>query len=148
MKRLLLFCACLCVLLAGCESFEHRAKKNPALFASLSPEQREKLSHGVVSIGDTPDMVYLALGTADEKFDTTTTAGTETVWVFYSYHQEYEGNFQTGFHRHLLYDPVHKVYRVYFEPLYTDVYSEQAEENIRVTFRAGKVVSIEQPKRA
>jgi hypothetical protein len=147
MKIPLLFSlALLAALLAGCDTFDHRSKEKAVLFASLTPEQREKLKHGVIEIGNTPDMVFIALGEPDEKLETTTPDGRETVWVYYSYHQEYEGNIRTGFHRLVVYDPVRKAYSVYFQPLYTDVYSEFAEENIRINFRDGKVIQIEQPK--
>lgn len=133
-------------LLAGCDTFERRSQQKATLFASLTPEQRDKLKHGVIEIGNSPDMVFLALGAPEEKLETTTAAGTETVWVYYSYHQEYEGNFQTGMRRHVIFNPATKRYSVYVEPVYSDVYSERTEENIRVNFRDGKVVQIEQPK--
>ena len=147
MKFSALLCvALLCALTAGCDTFERRSQGKAALFASLTPEQREKLKQGVIEIGNTPDMVFIALGTPDEKLETTKADGIETVWIYYSYHQEYEGNLATGFHREVVYDPIRKAYRVYFEPVYTDVYSQRTEENIRINFRDGKVSQIEQPK--
>ena len=135
-------------LLAGCDTFEHRSKEKAPVFASLTPEQREKLKHGTIEIGNTPDMVFIALGAPDEKLDTITADGLETVWVYYSYYQQYEGNLQTGIHRLMLYDVRRRTYSVYCDPVYSDLYSEQAEENIRINFRDGKVTQIEQPKRS
>lgn len=133
--------------LTGCDTFEHRTQEKAATFAMLGPEEKEKLRRGEIDIGNTPDMVYIALGRPDEKYDTTTAQGKETVWVYNSYHQEYEGNVHTGYHRIVLFDPVRKRYAVYFEPVYADVYSEHQEEHIRVTFVNDKVTTIEQPKR-
>lgn len=135
------------LLLAGCNTFERRARQNPSLFAALSPEQRAKLQHGVIEIGNTPDMVYLALGAPDEKRETTTAAGREELWIYNSYHTEFEGNVRTGVIRHVVFNPARKTYVVYHEPVYTDVYSQHTEEHIRIIFRDGKVAVIEQPKR-
>ena len=147
MKIPLLFSGVLlAVVLAGCDTFDHRSQEKAVLFASLTPEQREKLKHGVIEIGNTTDMVFIALGVPDEKFETTTADGRVTVWVYYSYHQEYEGDVRSGFHRLVVYDPIRKTYGVYFQSLYTDVYGEFAEENIRISFRDGRVTQIEQPK--
>ena len=143
---LLVSAVLLSVALAGCDTFARRSGEKAAVFAALTPAQREKLKQGVIGIGDTPDMVFIALGRPDEKRETATAGGRETIWIYDSYHQEYEGNLQTGFHRLLVYDPVRKSYLVYYDPIYTDIYSERTEENIRVTFRDGKVAVIEQPK--
>ncbi|HVU22872.1 MAG TPA: hypothetical protein VHE13_02030 [Opitutus sp.] len=145
-RRLFLVLAALAVTLAGCDTFEHRAQQKAATFAALTPEQREQLKHGVIALGDTPDMVYIALGAPDEKEEKTTAKGAESDWIFYSYHEEYAGNVVSGYHRVLVFDPVRKRYAVYFDPIHTDVYQQTEEEYIRVTFRGGHVVAIEQPK--
>ena len=134
------------LILAGCDTFERRSQEKAGTFTSLSPDAQEKLKRGVIEIGNTPDMVYIALGAPDEKHDKTTAKGHTTTWVYNSYHQEYEGNVQTGYHRMLVYDPVRKRYAVFYEPVYTDVYSEHEEEHIRIKFQDDGVVEIEQPK--
>lgn len=147
MKRLLLFFALLvAVLLAGCDTFDRRSKEKAVTFESLTPEQREKLKRGVIELGNNQDMVYIALGRPDQTRETDTPEGHETVWIYNSYHREYEGNFQTGYRRILVYDPARKRYFVYYDPIYTEVYSEHEDEHIRIVFRDGKVVQIEQPK--
>lgn len=135
-----------CLGLTGCDTFDRRSQEKASTFASLAPEEREKLRRGVIEVGNTPDMVYIALGRPDEKRDKTTAEGKETTWVYNSYHREYEGNIHSGYRRILVFDPVRKRYTVYFEPVYTDIYSEHTEENIRITFLNDKVNSIEQPK--
>lgn len=134
-------------LLAGCSTFERRAEEKAATFETLSPEEREKLKRGVIELGNTPDMVYIALGRPDQTRETETAdKGRETVWIYNRYHQEYEGNIHTGYRRVLLYDPHRKRYVVFYDPVYTDVYSEHQEEHIRIVFRDGKVAMVEQPK--
>ncbi len=147
MKPTILFLAALFLLsLTACDTFEHRSKQKAETFASLSPEAKDKLKRGVIELGNTPDMVYIALGEPDEKHDSTTAQGRETTWIYNSYHQEYEGNVHTGYHRMLVYDPATKRYAVFYEPVYTDVYSEHAEERIRIKFKDDRVIEIEQPK--
>lgn len=145
--RLLPLAALLVLALSACDTFERRSQEKAAVFAALTPEQRDKLAHGSIEIGHTPDMVYIALGTPDEKRETTTAQGRETTWTYYSYHRDYEGQARTGYHRILVFDPATKRYTVFLDPIYTDVYSDRFEEFITVLFRDDRVVQIEQPKR-
>jgi hypothetical protein len=146
-KPLLVSLLLLAVAFAGCDTFDRRAQEKASTFEALTPEEREKLRRGVIEIGNTPDMVYIALGRPDETRETTKEDGRETVWTYNTYYQEYEGNIRTGYRRHLVFDPARKRYLVYYEPTYTDVYSHHEEEHIRVIFKNDKVTVIEQPAR-
>lgn len=143
---LLVSLALLTLALTGCDTFDRRSQEKASTFAALGPEEREKLRRGVIEVGNTPDMVYIALGRADERRETTTAKGRETVWIYNTYYREYEGNLQTGYRRILVFDPVRRRYNVFFEPVYTDIYSDHQEEHIRIVFQDDKVASIEQPK--
>jgi hypothetical protein len=147
MKKILSFC-CLCGLLTtlGCDTFDRRSHEKAAAFAALPPASQEKLKKGVIEIGDSPDMVYIAMGTPDERRDSTKVGGREMTWIYNSYHQEYEGNVRTGYRRTLVRDPVTKRYIALYEPIYTDVYSDHREERIRIKFVNDRVTEIEQPK--
>lgn len=136
----------LAALLGGCNTFERRSQEKASTFAALTPAARDKLKHGVIELGNTPDMVYIALGEPDEKRESASAQGRRTTWIYHSYHEDYAGNVRTGVHRILLYDRAAKRYVVYYEPIYTDVYQERVEESIRVKFQDNKVVEIEQPK--
>src|SRR5688572_18440159 len=109
---ILLFAA----LAAGCSTFEKRSQEKAATFESLTPEEREKLKRGVIEIGNNPDMVYIALGRPDQTRETSTAEGRETIWIYNTYHREYEGQFHSGYRRILLYDPVRKRYTVFYDP--------------------------------
>jgi hypothetical protein len=147
MKHLfLLAAAVLGLVLSGCSTFESRAKQRSATFESLAPAEREKLRQGVIELGNSPDMVYIALGDPDAKREKATAEGRETIWTYNTYHQDYEGPMFAGYRRHLVYDRYARRYVVYHEPVFTEVYSEHAEENIRIKFRNDRVVEIEQPK--
>lgn len=136
----------LCLTLAGCDTYEHRAKEKAATFAALSPAQREQLKHGAIQLGDTPDMVYIALGEPDEKRSTTTAKGPKEVWIYNAYHDELSGEIHTGYRRELVYDRARRQFVVFYVPFTVEPIETVAEEYIRVAFRGGKVTEIEQPK--
>ena len=142
----LLLCLLTLALLAGCDTFAHRSREKADTFAALSPEEREKLKRGVIELGNTPDMVYIALGRPDEQHEKTTPQGVEKIWVYNEYHEDFAGTVRTGYRRVLLFDPVRKRYTVYYDPMFANVYREDTEERIRIKFRNGKVTEIEQPK--
>src|SRR5512142_1733773 len=109
-KPILILTLFLSVMLAGCDTFEHRSKQKADTFAALSPAEREKLRRGVIELGNTPDMVYIALGRPDEQHEKTTPQGKEVTWIYNSYHQDYAGTLNTGYRRILLFDPVARRY--------------------------------------
>lgn len=148
MHRAILFLSAMLglLVLAGCDTFERRSKEKTAVLAALDPQTRAKLEHGIVEIGYTPDMVYLALGAPDDESETTTAQGKEKTWIFNSYHQDFAGNQQTGYRRVMVYNEKTKTQSLVMEPVYSNVYVDRTEERIRVTFRDGKVAVIEQPK--
>lgn len=147
MKRLTLLLAFLATLLLfGCDTFNRRAQEKASTFERLSPEEREKLKRGEIAVGNSPDMVYIALGRPDAKRESSTAQGHEMVWTYNTYHREFEGNVHTGYRRFVVWNPQIKRYVVFYQPVYADVYSEHEEENIRVKFVDGKVTEIEQPK--
>lgn len=132
--------------LAGCSTFEKRADEKSAVFASLDSDAQEKLSQGIVELGYTPDMVYIALGSPDTKSERTTATGTELTWVYRSYYSEYNGTHTVGYRRYLHYNPKTKSYIVHYEPVQVDLYQDRSEDRIRITFSDGKVSVIEQAK--
>ena len=135
------------VLFAGCNTFERRAQEKSTAFSTLTPAQREQLEHGSISIGDTPDMVYIALGEPDEKRETTSAHGHETIWIYNQYQRDPAFPIGGAYRRDLVFDPIARRYALIYAPLPLDALDDEvAEEYIRVTFHDGKVAVIEQPK--
>ncbi|HTQ31857.1 MAG TPA: hypothetical protein VMI53_11670 [Opitutaceae bacterium] len=133
--------------LAGCSTIDSRIREKQDSFNRLDPSTQAKLRQGIVEVGYTPDMVYIALGSPDERHELTTGKGDETTWIYKTYYEQYEGMAHVGYRRIVFFDPATRIYHIYYEPVSTPVYSEQEEDNIRVTFVNGKVASIEQTKR-
>lgn len=132
------------VALAGCAGFDHRAAKNPALVGSLSPETLARLQAGDIQLGDTTAMVHLALGRPGETAEQITAAGRRLVWIYTDYWQEYEGTRMVGYRRLVVQDPVTKAARVIVEPDYRPVYTQRAEDRLKITFENDRVVVVEQ----
>ena len=141
------------LLLGACSTINTRINEKAPVFYSLDPDTRAKIAHGDVELGYTPDMVYIALGQPDVKRHSVSTSGQTEQWIYRSY---YDDDFAPGFGPgfgyagyHRWFAPYGRFYRVYWEPVYWDYpypYRGIPEDDIRVTFRDGKVVMIDQAR--
>jgi hypothetical protein len=134
------------LLLGACSTISSRIEEKAPLFYSLDETTRAKISHGDIDVGYTPDMVYIALGHPDLKRESVSAQGRTEQWIYRSYYEDYVGPRYVGFHRWHSYHPYGRFHRVYWAPVYTDVYRHSAQDDIRITFREGKVVLIDQVK--
>jgi hypothetical protein len=132
--------------LAGCSTVDSRIKEKPDVFAKLDPVIQAKLKQGIIDLGYTSDMVYIALGKPDEIRERTSGGGHDTVWKYNTYYDRYEGTVHAGYRRFVYWDPRIRAYRIYYEPVYANLYSAEKETYIRVTFRDDKITVIEQTK--
>lgn len=147
MKKPLVFLSCLAALvLAGCSTVENRIEEKAAVFNALPSDTQARIKQGLVDVGYTEDMVYIAMGKADRVIERASSGGNETVWIYNTYYQEYQGSQFAGYRRSVYFDPRIRAYRVYYEPVRAEVYRDRTEEVARVVFKDGKVVSIEQAK--
>ncbi|HUL53258.1 MAG TPA: hypothetical protein VLT83_07610 [Opitutaceae bacterium] len=142
--RLLLAAALLAF--AGCSTIESRIREKAAVFDQIPPADQARIRQGIIAIGFTPDMVYMALGQPDRIRERTNRGGRETVWRYVAYYQRYEGTYPVRNRRFVYWDPRLQAYRFYYEPGYASVYSERPETYNRVAFRDGRVTVIEQTK--
>jgi len=133
-------------LLSGCNTFERRAQKKADVFATLSPETKSRLENKVIKVGDSFDLVYIALGEPDEKRQTTTAKAETVTWIYNHYWQEYRGEATDGFRRVAVRDKLTGGYSYYYEPISRPVYSERKQAYLRVVFTGGKVSVIEQAR--
>jgi hypothetical protein len=131
---------------AGCSTFQKRAGEKSAVFAGLDAATQENLRKGVVELGYTKDMVYIALGQPDERKEKVAKDGKDETWIYQAYSTEYRGTATVGYRRWATYDPVRKVLWTYYEPVTQDIYRDHIEDRIRITFHGDKVSVIEQVK--
>ncbi len=132
------------VLLAGCNTFERRAEEKSDIFVALDEATRERLRERNLLVGDTEDMVYIALGAPDERRVRHSADGSETTWVYNAYWQEYQGQALVGYRRYVVRDPRTGRFQIFYEPVRESVFVPREEERIRVSFRNGRVTAIEQ----
>lgn len=138
----LLLCGAL--LLAGCDTTDARIRRKADVFASLAPAEQERLRQGVVSVGDTPDMVYIAIGEPSRRVEKTTDKGVRSQWIYREYYESYDGSLLVGYRRLVGFDRRTGVRYVYLEPVYDELYHEKTEDRLRVVFEEGRVVVIEE----
>jgi len=132
--------------LPGCQTVDSRIKEKPEVFASVDKATQDKIKQGIIDLGYTEDMVYLALGAPDQKRETVTATGRSVTWIYNTYYERYDGTAFVGYHRRVYYDPFVRTYRVYYHPAYIEAYRDDKEERIRVVFKDGKASVIEQTK--
>jgi hypothetical protein len=132
---------------AGCQTVDSRIKEKPDAFAHLDPETQAKIKQGIIDIGYTPDMVYIALGAPDKKRETITATGRTTTWIYSTYYETFEDARYVGYYRNVYFDPYLRSYRLYYHHAFPDtVLVEQKDERIRIVFKDNKVSVIEQAK--
>jgi len=134
------------VLLAGCSTINSRIKDNAAYFDSLPLESQERIRKGIVEVGDTADMVFIAMGAPSEKRSSRSAARDVETWIYKIHYQDWVGRAFLGYRRVVVYDEKTKRSYVYREPVYEDIYRERTEERIRIEFDRGVVTAIEQRK--
>lgn len=134
--------------LSACSTFESRAKKRPETFATLDASTKARLETGAIHLGDTPDMVYIALGTPDEKRELVTAANTTHVWIYSDYWHEYQGTRLVGYRRDVVYNSATKTYVSTAVPDYQPIYAPRVEDRLRITFQDGRVTVVEQAQAA
>jgi hypothetical protein len=128
----------------GCQTVDTRIKEKPAVFASVDKETQEKIKQGIIGIGYTEDMVYLALGTPDQIRESVTADSRTLIWIYNSYTNYYDSSFMMSYYRAPYYYPYPYRPYAYYYPAFANGYYSEKEERIRVTFKDGKVAAIDQ----
>ena len=144
MKTLVTSVILLCAAgLTGCSTFNSRATEKAAAYNSLAPQTQQRLKKGDISVGDTQDMVFIALDNPDAKRNITTADGPETVWVYKTYWEDYADAGWVGWHRY--YEPrMGGAYSFYHERVPMALSRTRVADVIRITCKDGKVSSVDQ----
>ena len=145
-RPLLLLLVLTAFAVGGCNTFERRAKEKTAVFAALDAPTQARLKDGHLQLGDTADMVYIALGEPDEKRDQVTADGSAIVWIYRARWEEYRGEAVVGYRPIAVTDPKTGTPTVLYQPVERSAYRQREEERLRVTFKDGKVSVLERPK--
>ena len=132
--------------LTGCNTTSSRIKQKADVFASLPAADQERLHKGNVAIGDTTDMVFIAIGAPDRHIESISAGTRKMEWIYRHYYETYSGTAFAGYRRSVGFDPNTGRRVVYTEPCYADVYRSQTEERLRISFVDGRVSAIEELK--
>lgn len=130
---------------AGCNTASNRIQEHAAEFAALDAATQAKIRQGVVEPGYTGGMVYMAMG---QPAQVGTDGAGNAVWTYLR--QPVTANnetIQNGFRRRVVYDPVKRTDDVMVEPIDTKAFPNLVPHSLRITFRDGKVVSVERINR-
>ncbi len=139
-----LICFGALVALSGCVNFESRALEKAAVFASLDDATKARLQAKEIRVGDTADMVYVALGKPTEKEEKISAGGRTGTWIYSAYWQEYQGTRLVGYRRGVVYNAASKSYHVFYTPDYQPIYTPRVEDRLRIIFEGDRVSVVEQ----
>jgi len=135
-------------IVAGCNTFQSRAREKSETYESLSTQEQQRLKRGMINVGDTQDMVYIALGSPEERRQVMAADGSHQTWIYRTYWQQYEGSAWVGWHRWIVPAANRRGFVIFHEPVTQDIYSTHVDETIRVTFdRNGVVQTVDQSSR-
>jgi len=126
----------------GCSTFNSRAQEKAATYNALTPQNQQRLEKGKITVGDTQDMVFIALDKPDAKREITTANGVESIWIYRTYWEDYSDVGWIGWHRY--YEPRRGGYSIYNERVPLALSRERIDDVIRVTFKDGKVIRVDQ----
>lgn len=143
MKTTLMILLAAVLALSGCSTVDSRIREKSASFQSLDPQTQGRLREGVIHVGDTTDMVYIALGKPDRVRERASNEGTRTTWIYNTTYEEYEGRHVVGYQRRTVVDRRNGVAYSYVRPVRAEVYEEYTDEYLRVVFNNGLVTAIE-----
>ena len=132
--------------LAGCNTTSSRIRQKAEVFASLPAADQERLRQGNVAIGDSPDMVFIAIGAPDRRIERLSTGPLKMEWVYRRYFERYSGTAFAGYRRVVGFDRATGRRIVFTEPVYADVYRGETEEHLRILFEDNRVSAIEELK--
>ena len=80
----------LALLVTGCATdlISARIREKSDAYATLLPAQKEKINRGVIALGFTCDMVYMAMGHPSEIEPVEATGGRAELWTYRNYYPQ------------------------------------------------------------
>ena len=99
--------------LVGCESVDSRIANHETTFARLGPVVQERLREGEVKVGDSYDMVTIAIGAPQHRDDITISNGaTRSTWTYTKKVRQPEGSRNVRYDRRTGQVSYEEVFRV------------------------------------
>lgn len=134
----------LLLLLPACSTVESRIKEHESLFTALPAETQQRLREQRITVGDSKDMVYIALGEPDvQQTRVESTGVSRDVWSYLGVYYTRDSVWYYPHHRRSHSD--HPFGQYYHGPESVDVQHEY--EALRIEFEQGKIRAIDQTRR-
>jgi hypothetical protein len=133
-------CAVAAAALAACATPASRIERNPAVFATYPPEVQENIRKGIVEVGYTTDMVFIAKGEPKRKYQRRTADGVFDVWSYVG--TDYWTDRQRVMGSYHVQDASGKT-RTLHDSVWVDVRQEREYEKMRIEFQDGVVTALE-----
>lgn len=77
------FCTAVILALASCSTTGSRIRQHQVLFDSYPEHVQQDLRDGIIQLGYTPEMVFIAFGEPDRKREVVTGEGVAQVWTWW-----------------------------------------------------------------
>ncbi|NIP96345.1 MAG: hypothetical protein GWO24_24085 [Akkermansiaceae bacterium] len=132
------------LLAAGCASPAARVKKHHDVFQTFPKTVQEQVRQGKIQLGYTEQMVHIAKGPPDRKYERHASKGTTLVWSYTDITADTERQRVQG--RYHFTDTTGRT-RTTTEAVWADIQHRREYEVMRVEFADGKVIAIEHLKR-
>ncbi len=120
----------LLLVVTGCATPEARIKRHAELFATFPAEIQAKVREGVIQLGYTQDMVFLAIGQPNHIQQRVENSGTTLVWRYTAYRWSPDAHYWPR-----------RYGSCWDDPLYWD--DREEYDVLRVEFRDDRVTAIE-----
>lgn len=129
-------------MLLGCgTTTTSRIKEKQSVFDMHPSEVQERIQKGQVQVGDNEDLVYIAWGRPDHKYNRTTKEGPSEVWAYSEYKLSPERQRVSGEFR---YRDSKGQWRTAHDDIWVDVDVRHEYDAKRAEFQNGTVISIEE----
>lgn len=132
-------------LLAGCSTVTTRIDENAAWFATLPAPVQHNLRAGIVELGYTPRMAFIAFGEPSERRSITSPDGEVEVWLYNHSYPVYEGPQLIGWVDHVVYYDGGHVRRIFSPPPLFEPRRLETRTHLRLEFVKGRLQLIDQP---
>jgi len=128
--------------LLGCgTTTSSRIKQKQSVFDAYPSDVQERVKKGQVRVGDNEDLVYMAWGKPDHKYDRTTKSAPSEIWAYSDYKSTPERQRVAGEFR---YRDSKGQWRTAHDDIWVDVDVRHEYDAKRAEFQNGTVISIEE----
>ena len=129
--------------LSACSTVDKRIERHQGVFDRLPADDQARVREGKVQLGDSAEVVYMAIGSPDRKYKRVTAEGEVNVWSYVRYEYRSRPHLVDGRFR---YRDRNGRLRTGYESVWVDVEERNEYEVLRLEFKDGAVTALETVK--